>query len=336
MTLLIVLLACSSGPGSSHDSGVDLGDNPSAQPLPDLSGVDLPGAFADALQRAQGVTLSTAWTGHVASMAHRTNGCPDLYLGGIQDADLGDNPAGLTWYDYCQPAGGGSSFSGWVYWDGSVDVTGQPGDKAGQTVDASRELSGDGLVGRNRDNTAFELRGDATESVYSVTAPDYQTWTWQSEIQATVTGSDAFADSQGWRADLYMSASGGDAATLELRGNAYFFAPVIAGRFDSIDADLVFGSDPDCTLEPHGWLSVRDPDAVWYDLVFLPLDGAADTGTDAGTCDGCGTLYVRGLETVEYGQVCPDLGGWSVPATSVPDPNDFLLTLRQVLDMEGG
>lgn len=345
MTALLLLLACKEPAAGAGDTGVDLGEGAPELALPDLSGVDLPAAFVEAVQVARGVTTAAAWGGHVASLSRGTAACPDLYVGPIEAADMDLGEDAVTWQDYCNP--GAAAFGGWVSWDGSVQVEGAVEDAAGQAVDATRSLVGDGLVA-TADGAAFELRGEASETVYRVQAPDYTRWTWQSLVDATVTGADAFgtADQAGWRADLYMAAAGGEAPSLELRGNAFFFQPRVAGRFDSLNAELVFGADPDCTLEPRGWIGLRDGDAYWYDLVFLPLvDGGAGDGSGYdnpgyGACDGCGTLYVRGLEAtdyvVEYGEVCPDFGeGWQLSDDQVPDPADFLLTLREALALEG-
>ena len=227
-----------------------------------------------------------------------------------------------------------------VSWEGSSQSSGDPAAPEGRTVEGSRLLQGDGLVATDA-GAAFELKGEVGESIYQVEAEGYRRFTWQSLVDATVTGSDAFGDGAGWRADLYLSAGGGDGegaggATLELRGNAYFFEPRIAGRFDSIDVELSFGADLDCTAEPHGWISLRDEDAFWYDLVFLPLEDGEGTATDPAACDGCGTLYIRGLETVAYGEVCPDLdGAWQVDPAEPPDAEGFLLGLRDLLTLEG-
>ncbi|RME25007.1 MAG: hypothetical protein D6798_09920 [Deltaproteobacteria bacterium] len=331
--LLAALLSCTDVPDAAGDTGVDLGDDAPTLDLPDLSGVDMAAAYVEALSLARSLTVSTAWQGHVTSLSRARSGCPDIYVGAVEAADLDAGTTAVTWQDYCNL--GVAAFGGWVSWDGSLQSDGEVDTPKGRTVDARRTLSGDGLVSTDA-GTAFEFRGDASESVYLVEATDYQRFTWSSLVDATVTGADAFgdADAAGWRADMYQVAAGGDAPTLELRGNAWFFDARIADRFDSIDADLSFGADPSCSLEPHGWISLRDTDAFWYDLVFLPLTG--DDGGDHGKCDGCGTLYVRGVETVEYGEVCPDFGdGWQRSRDDLPDLSTFVLTLREVLALEG-
>lgn len=340
-----ILLACSPSGGGADDSGVDLGEPAPELVLPDLSGVDVPAAFVDALALATTITASSAWTGHVQSLGRRSEGCPDFYVGPIEEAELDEGSEAITWLDYCNTQG--TAFGGFVSWEGNVQVQGALEAPEGRTVDATRRLSGDGLVATEA-GAAFELEGEASETVYQVEAADYQRWTWSSLVDATVTGSDAFgsAEARGWRADLYLAAAGGssgsgDAPTLELRGNAFLFEPRIADRFDSFDADLSFGTDLDCTLEPRGWISLRESDAFWYDLVFLPLEDGKYTNPGYEECDGCGTLFVRGVEAGDYeatelGPICPDFSGtWQIPADRVPDPATFLLPLREILTLEG-
>jgi len=61
-----------------------------------------------------------------------------------------------------------------------------------------------------------------------------------------------------------------------------------------------------CTSEPGGTISVRDPNAIWYDVAF---DGPTSDGFpgDASRCDGCGDVTVEG-EVI--GSVCPDFSTW--------------------------
>lgn len=338
--VLLVLLACTQEGTGAADTGVDLGGAAPELDLPDMSGVDLPAAFIEAVDIAAGITAATAWQGHTSSLSRMSSGCPDIYVGPIEDADMDLSEQAITWQDYCNP--GDAAFGGWVSWDGSMQVQGQVDSEAGRSIDATRSLTGDGLVSTAA-GAAFEFKGEASETVYTVEAKGYSRWTWSSLVEATVTGSDAFGTDghAGWRTDMYVAAAGGDAPSLELRGNAFFFEPRIADRFDSVNAELSFGLDPDCTLEPRGWIGLRDSDAFWYDLVFLPLTdsgGGEDAydNPDYGECDGCGTLYIRGLETVEYGEVCPDFGeSWQRSDSQVPDMGDFLLTLREVIALEG-
>src|SRR5690606_22369797 len=88
----------------------------------------------------------------------------------------------------------------------------------------------------------FELDGEASESVFRSTGEGFDTWTWASRVQGTVTGDLAFdADTPlpgGWRADLYRHLTGGDTQRLIARGEAYFFTGRLHDRFDSLAMDL--------------------------------------------------------------------------------------------------
>ena len=95
------------------------------------------------------------------------------------------------------------------------------------------------------------------------------------------------------------------------------------------------GAGPDdCTLEPKGWIGLRDENAYWYDLVFMPKDASDSTGyldDEHSVCDGCGTLYLRGLETENYGQICPDFNDlWLGDTVELPAAEDFILTIQQL------
>ena len=67
----------------------------------------------------------------------------------------------------------------------------------------------------------------------------------------------------------------------------------------------------------------------------MPKDAEDSTGyldEAHSACDGCGTLYLRGIETENYGQICPDFSGLWVGenAIDLPVATDFLLTLQQL------
>jgi hypothetical protein len=197
-------------------------------------------------------------------------------------------------------------------------------------------------VVRDDDGARFELDGEVVDSLYQVEAPGYSTWAWSSQLTGTATGRDLVTEGRFQapaRADLYLYATGGDAGRLEARGDVYFFDDLLADRFDSAALDIELlapesaGPD-DCALEPRGWIGLRDENAYWYDLVFLPrYDDATDedyANDPYGDCVGCGTLFVRG---VEAGTVCPDFSGiWSGPL-SPPAAEDFILTLRDALEV---
>ncbi|MDP2308982.1 MAG: hypothetical protein Q8P18_23365 [Pseudomonadota bacterium] len=302
--------------------------------LPDVSGIDLPVAYTDAFVLALDVRTANAWAGHVATLGMRTAGCPDLWVGAPGDTlEIDQDAPGVSWADHCDN-GLGVDFSGAMYWDTSVDIAGDTQSAEGRTSSAERTLIGDATVGEGAD-ARFELDGEASDAVSLSEAADYSRYTWSSLVAGTVTGSEVFAGSStpgGYRTDLYLYAEGGEAERLEARGNIYLYEDLLADRFDSVAMDLAFvgptnAAPTDCTLEPTGWLSLRDADAFWYDLVFLPADAETlDTGVSA-ACDGCGELYVRGVAS---GQVCVDLSlAWD-GRLAPPSIADFALSLHDL------
>jgi hypothetical protein len=345
LTLSVLASAVACGP--EGEDSVDLGDPVAPLVLPDVSDVDFPTAYQEAVQLAKGVHTGRAWEGHVASLGRRFEGCPDMYSGvpddDTVDIESGDEPEGATWFDDCTTPGS-IDYHGYVWWDGTVAVDGDPEDREGVTVDATRTLDASGVVSSGED-VAFELRGEATDSLSEVVAPKYRHWTWSSDITATVTGTDVFAnDSQapgGWRTDMALYATGGDSNVLEARGNVFLFDHRMQDRFDSIEMDVAFlgegayGPD-DCTEEPAGWIGLRDENAYWYDVVFLPRyeEETNDTATSNDpytACDGCGTIYLRGVEATEIGEVCMDFGFvWSDQPVEPPAVEDYVLSLHQL------
>lgn len=324
-TLLVALLAACA---PAEEAPVDPGRPVDPLYLPDVSDVDLPAAYADAFALALTVRAGTAWAGHVAALDLRAPGCPDLWAGAPGDALDLDEDDGVSWADHC--AAGTIDFGGAVWWESAVAIDGDPNDAEGATTEASRRLVGDAVVGQAGD-ARFELDGDVSDAFARTLAPGYDHWTWSSLVQATVTGADVSSDTPGgYRADLYLSVEGGDAARLEARGNLYLFEDRVAERFDSVAADLTYlgvGGPNDCTLEPYGWISVRDTNAYWYDLVFLPGDSeTVDTGADP-ACDGCGTLYVRGVES---GEVCVDLSAAWDGRLEPPGVEDYVLSIHGI------
>lgn len=328
---LAILAACA----PEEDAPVDPGRPVDPLYVPDVSDVDLPAAYAEAFSLALDVRTAAAWAGHVATLGMRTPGCPDLWVGAPEDTlDLDEDAPGLSWADHCD-TGAGVDFGGALYWETAVDVSGDTTSAEGRTSAAERTLVADATVG-NGEDVRFELDGEASDALSLTEAPDYTRYTWSSLVTATVTGSEVFAGTTtpgGYRTDVYLYAEGGGAdasARLEARGNVYLFEDRLAERFDSVAMDLSYvspvGAAPtDCTLEPTGWLSVRDSEAFWYDLVFLPAGGEDTGATDA--CDGCGALYIRGVPS---GEVCVDLSGTWDGRLSPPAIADFALSLHDL------
>ncbi len=331
MILLYALLACTGSEGSDdpvHDGG------PDELALPDIDGVDFPAAYEDLFEVAMGVNLARAWEGHAGTVALASEGCPNWWTGPPTQADdnVDEDAGGMAWQDTCKTIGG-RRFSGWAWWEGSLSRSGD--EEIGITSEARRDLVGDGVVSYEN-AVAFEFDGNASDSIYllqTTDSTDY--WVYNSFVDATVTGSMPFDGSLspgGWRTDLYIEYIGGDAPSLSARGNVYLFDVLVQDRFDSVVMDLelvsVEAAGPeDCVLEPLGTLSIRDKNAYWYDLVFLPRypEEDADPDEEYSTCDGCGTFYVRGQEQGE--EVCIDLS-FAFDLLSTPDPEDFVLSVR--------
>jgi len=325
LALFLALAACA----PVEEPPVDPGTPVDPLYLPDTSDIDFPAAYAEAFALALSVRTAPVWRGHVDALALATPGCPDLWAGAPDDAlEVDTDAPGVSWADHC--AAGTVDFGGAAYWETDVSVTGDATTAEGQITSAARTLISDAVVGQAGE-TRFELDGEATDALTRTVAPDYDRYTWSSLVQGTVTGTNVLADTPtpgGYRADVYLYVEGGDSARLEARGNVYLYEDRVAERFDSLAADLSYvgvGGPSDCTREPTGWLSLRDSDAYWYDLVFLPGNADdVDTGLDP-ACDGCGTLYVRGVES---GEVCVDLGAAWDGRLAPPETSEFVWSIH--------
>lgn len=336
--LALGLSACA---GDGGDTDPLVLDDPVELPPPDISGLDMPAAYETAFTLLTELDLRTTWAGHQAAMDLRRPGCPDIFAGNpdIENIDIGSDNDGMSWRDFCEQSDG-TEFGGFEYWEIAINAEGDPTSGAGRTTEASRFLFGDAVI-RNGDDILFEWDGEATDGLTTtVAAADYAAWSYSSSMEGTASGALTFGDTTtpgGYRIGLTRRASGGADQGLEANGNVYFFEHRIQDRFDSIAVNLELvgpeaaGPD-DCVQEPQGYISLRDEDAFWYDLVFSPrYDGDPDDpdypNQPYSECDGCGTLYVRGLEQ-EGVEVCLDLAFlWEGPLDP-PAVQDFAFTLR--------
>ena len=143
----------------------------------------------------------------------------------------------------------------------------------------------------------------------------------------------------GYRTDMYVFYSGGDADRFEARGNVYLFDGRMHTYFDSLQVEINLsgptGAGPQaCELEPNGWIGLRDQNAYWFDLVFEPrrTDDIGDPDYDNEPytgCDGCGTLYIRGLQDRE---VCIDFSFlWEDGFLSPPSAQEFVMPIRNTV-----
>jgi hypothetical protein len=334
--LLLGMIACSAT--VEDTTGPPQHQTDTTLPLPDISGIDFQAAYRDALSLSLGVVGGVPFDTHTTLLAERELTCPDVYAGIPDDSidDLDEDMGGASWWDFCE-TGGGQLWAGYSWWDSDAQINGTSADIGGVTADGLRSLIADATV--RRDNAPeWEFDGSLEESLHHTYGTGFDDFTWSSTLDATFTGTrafDAHPDTpEGWRSDLYLFSQGGAVDSLEARGNVYLFQPVLHDRFDSIVMDLEIqgaaGAPPDtCLAEPLGWIGLRDADAIWYDLIFLPRTGNdvvdAPWENPLSNCDGCGTLYVRGVES---GEVCVDLSFVLSDFIEPPDIDDFVLPLR--------
>lgn len=322
---LLLLLACA----EPEDSGVDLGEPPAELLLPDTDGLDFAAAAEAGLQLSKEIGVSSVWAAHAELLSRRSVGCPDLWVGAPDDESVDlDEEGGTSWFDHCGT--GATEFDGWVWVDASVLTSGDPTSAEGALTEGSRALVADGVIG-DGDGILLEVDGEFSDSTSRTDAADYQRWTWSSTARGTVTGSAALGAGRapgGWRADMQLYATGGDVDLYEVNGNAFLFEDRLAERFDSVEIDLSFAgegaADPEaCALEPAGWIGLRDENAYWYDIAFQPRHGGGDA-----ECDGCGELYVRGVDT-SLGPVCMDFDFiWQEAPITPPVAADYVFSLH--------
>jgi hypothetical protein len=347
--LALLALACK---GEEPEPTGPTGPAATATPLPgvpmpeDIDSIDFASAFDEAVALMVSVDTLQPWAGHTSSLATRQAGCPDFWTGPYLEGGVEVSyDEGISWRDDCIATDGSEQYyDGWIWWDGDVVESGDPASYEGRVSDASRQLEGDGLVG-DADGVRYEFKGEANDSLYKVEAAGYEHFIYSSTVNATVTGTDVFDPAtsltpRGYRTDLYQSITGGDVDIYEARGNVYLFEPTLQGRFDSIGVDIhlqgTLGAAPDeCTLEPLGWIGLRDANAYWYYVVFLPrfeddIVGEEYPNDPLSVCDGCGRLYVQGVEQVGK-DVCLDLSTlFAEGAFVLPDPDDYVLPLHNL------
>lgn len=349
--LLLGFVACKApdttdSASATDDSGTTSTTTPPAFPLPDdLDTIDFESAFAEAVRQLVTVTAQRPWTGHAAALDGRSVGCPNFMTepftaGGV----LVSRDEGVAWNDDCVNTAG-TAYDGWLWWDNTFSVVGtDPNSYDGRTREGTRTLEGDANVDREGEDDRvmlFEFDGIASDSLYEVEAYGYERYVYSSQIDATVTGTDVFRGTStpdGYRTELTLSITGGDVDNFVARGDVYLFSEVFLDRFDSIGADMELqgpkGAGPGvCTLEPLGWVGLRDSNAYWYDVVFQPRFEEDIVDIDfpndpLSICDGCGKLYVQGVEQ-EGREICVDFSFlFERGAIELPEPEDFALPWR--------
>lgn len=321
------------GGGEASPTPVDLGTPIEELILPDLTGLDMESSLRSALELALAADLRRPWAAHAQSLDLRQTGCPDIYVGDLSDIDLDDLEGGIAWMDRCRTHGG-LGYSGLLGWTSFVNTQGDAEEASGQTTLAERALQGDGFID-DPEGALFEFDGDGQDAYYANIAPGYERWSYSSQVDATVTGRLVFGGTAwagGWRQQLYVRYERGPEESLEVRGNIYLLDETF-DRFDSIAADFTLqgevGASPEeCTLEPSGYIGLRDPSAYWYEVIFQPRYSGGESDGDyenpRSGCEGCGTLYIRG---VEQGEICVDFS-WIWPQLSGPDIDDYVVPVR--------
>ncbi|MEM6926955.1 MAG: hypothetical protein AAF602_08515 [Myxococcota bacterium] len=335
--LALLLVGCGNGDDEATvtDTGATEAEN--AFPLPDdIDTIDWQNVFQEAITTLKTVNTQAVWRGHLATMATRQVGCPDFWSGQFTvGAETVGQVDGIAWYDDCR-MDDSTFYDGWLGWTADVVESGDPTTFEGRVSDADRVVEGDAVVGDD-DGVRLEFDGVARDSFYRLEAYGFNRFVYTSFVEGTLTGRDVFegtSTSEGFRTDLFLNITGGDVDTFEARGNAYLFTPQLQGRFDSIQVDMSMpgptGASPtDCTLEPVGWVGVRDPEAYWYDVVFLPRfrEDLAEQPYDNETlsaCDGCGRLYIQGIEQVGV-DVCIDFSFLFDGSFPLPDADEYVL-----------
>jgi hypothetical protein len=333
---------------NATDSVTDTGTTPSTTPFPlpdDIDTIDFESAFEEAVRRMVTVTTQQPWIGHAATLDRGSPGCPDFWTepftsGGV----LVSREDGVAWNDDCVNTAG-EAIDGWIWWDTNLSADGDPATYEGRTTQGTRTMEGNATIDREDEDgaplTLFEFDGIASDSLYRVEAYGYERYVYSSQVDATVTGRDVFQGTttpDGYRTELTMTLTGGDVDNFEARGDVYMFSEVFLDRFDSIGVDFELqgplGAGPDtCTLEPLGWIGLRDSNAYWYDVVFLPRFEEDIVDIDfpndpLSVCDGCGKLYIPGVE--QEGQtICIDFSFlFERGAVPLPDEEGYVLPWR--------
>ena len=287
--LLLTTLGCKGeDKGDTGGIGAQGTDGTIELTMPDLTSVDIDAAFADAIDVAMTVSTGVSWGGHIRSLERRHEGCrisTSEHPNFTDDFGLPDGGGnGLLWYDNCTTPGG-LFYRGMQYWDGRGAIDGDPQSSSGQTQQGNRTMAGASTVGDNQE-TRFQFRGTASDSLSRVIAPDYERWTYSSTVEATVSGTDALdpiasLTPGGWRAD---STSTPPAAVSPARGpgrrlpvRAPHPGPLRFARDRHRTVERLVGRTGHA-LEPRGWIGLRDENAWWIDVVFMPTESDDGTG----------------------------------------------------------
>ena len=257
--------------------------------------------LAEAIARSAGVAYSfhadPVVDAYTLLMSSGDEYCPQLY----------EKEGGAVWYSGCSSTSG-TSYSGFGYSYEYVDMVDGGTTYNGAQIYGQMTLTdASGQIFRG-DGVAMSLLGHTAEGngtvfysgitgAFQWTAAPQSTWLHDGDSAGITIFAMDYPDY-----DVRFVQFAGSVQVEEERG-------IFAVAFDSEVGTLIQseGLGSECTDEPGGVISVRDPDAIWYDVVF---DGATSDGIstgDASRCDGCGDAIVEG-EVI--GSVCPDFSTW--------------------------
>ena len=273
-------------------------DEPAA---PELSVEDVAGAVTELIGVLLNLNAGPILTAYEASMSGQQQDCPDYY----------EQDGSVYWYDYCYAADG-SSFSGYGFLYDYVDHEQDGYIYNGQQVYTVSEIVDSEGATFTGGGGAQNLRLDyvGTENVMHTT--------WSSVINGS------FAYDGPGTADSWMGeglAPDGVVYVTEIpeeAGLGVWGRLIVAdggvggltGTANTVVVDTfhvwpaVFGNS--CEIEPHGTVSVRDTEGLWYDLVFDGVEAWSEEVVDEADCDGCGTVYFHGDV---LGEACVDVSG---------------------------
>ena len=265
--MLLLLLACRA-PAEPIDTGVD-------EPTPyiyedaetveaSMTADDIGQAISALLEDTLQIHASPVFDSYDAIMTAQEPDCPNYY----------ENEGNLYWYDYCYSSDG-SYFTGYAF---SLEYEDYPAEGYvynGRALNAVAEVStGEGHL-FSAGGTAQFLRADSTEEAH-----DVQHIIWYSVIQGSYAydGPEAAGTwlNEGISPDLTLQiAEIPEEAEAGVSGRTFTADGGVSGLSGDIGTFLFdafqvwpaeFGNS--CPEEPHGMISVRDEDGLWYDVVF--------------------------------------------------------------------
>lgn len=324
--MLLLLSACGSDSTDPDATPVDLGPPAPDLLLPDLEGLDMTTALSRGLILALQADLRGSWDGFTQTMSLSTGGCPNQYVGNPEEDDL----LASYWSDSCY-TDGGLRFEGELGWESTAAIDYFSEDGLDYAEYGERSLSGSGSV-EEFNSRVFAFTGEGEDSFYRAVSPEAESWTYSSQLDGTVQGALSFEEGDlftgGLRESLYLNYSRGAVDRLTVRGDVFLLDETI-DRFDSVSMDFTLygeaGAPPGtCLLEPFGFMGMRDTSAYWYEVIFLPIGGEEGSASSP-DCDGCGTLFVRGVE--QETPVCLDLEAFW-PLLSSPERVDYVYSSR--------